>query len=217
MKKPPNQVKNEMTSLREADRRRQVAEIEIRNLHQQGEYGHSAVRALELYQDEFTGWLVRRLLCRQRAADVYSDFMVDVWIHWPAFRWECSFRTWAYRILRNKCIDVLRKKDPHVFPSHLSQLEAVAVNRISTYKVPEVEQNYQLLSKEILNEEQRDILTLRVGQAMTWEEIARIISDDLNSDKEQIQRQAARLRQQFKRIKVILRQEAESRSMVREI
>jgi RNA polymerase sigma-70 factor (ECF subfamily) len=44
------------------------------------------------------------------ARDVYQDAFLRVYKNLHSFRFDCSFRTWLYRIVTNLCLDHLRKR-----------------------------------------------------------------------------------------------------------
>ncbi len=44
------------------------------------------------------------------ARDVYQEVFLRVYRNLPKFRFECSFKTWLYRIVSNLCLDQLRKR-----------------------------------------------------------------------------------------------------------
>src|SRR5271168_4044591 len=44
------------------------------------------------------------------ARDVYQEAFLRVYRNLHAFRFDCSFHTWLYRIVTNICLDYLRKR-----------------------------------------------------------------------------------------------------------
>src|SRR5213082_3337898 len=44
------------------------------------------------------------------ARDVYQEAFLRVYRNLHAFRFDCSFHTWLYRIVSNLCLDQLRKR-----------------------------------------------------------------------------------------------------------
>src|SRR6202051_533729 len=44
------------------------------------------------------------------ARDVYQEAFLRVYRNLHAFRFDCSFHTWLYRIVTNLCLDQLRKR-----------------------------------------------------------------------------------------------------------
>src|ERR1044071_5908398 len=50
------------------------------------------------------------LRSQEDAQDVYQEAFLRVYKNIHAFRFDCSFHTWLYRIVTNICLDHLRKK-----------------------------------------------------------------------------------------------------------
>jgi RNA polymerase sigma-70 factor (ECF subfamily) len=44
------------------------------------------------------------------AYDVYQETFLRAYRNLPAFRFDCSFHTWVYRIATNLCLDFLRRR-----------------------------------------------------------------------------------------------------------
>jgi RNA polymerase sigma-70 factor, ECF subfamily len=44
------------------------------------------------------------------ARDVYQEAFLKIYRNLPRFRFECSFYTWAYRVVTNVCLDHLRRR-----------------------------------------------------------------------------------------------------------
>src|SRR5215471_7731684 len=53
---------------------------------------------------------VNLLGSQEDAQDVYQEAFLRVYKNIHAFRFDCSFHTWLYRIVTNICLDHLRKK-----------------------------------------------------------------------------------------------------------
>lgn len=50
------------------------------------------------------------LRSQEDASDVYQEAFLRVYKNINAFRFDCSFHTWLYRIVTNLCLDHLRKR-----------------------------------------------------------------------------------------------------------
>src|SRR5450432_19404 len=50
------------------------------------------------------------LRSNEDASDVYQEAFLRVYRNLHAFRFDCSFHTWLYRIVTNICLDHLRKR-----------------------------------------------------------------------------------------------------------
>jgi RNA polymerase sigma-70 factor (ECF subfamily) len=46
----------------------------------------------------------------EEANDIYQEAFLRVYKNLHAFRFDCSFHTWLYRIVSNLCLDALRKR-----------------------------------------------------------------------------------------------------------
>jgi RNA polymerase sigma-70 factor (ECF subfamily) len=55
---------------------------------------------------------VRVLGDRGEAEDALQEALIDAWRRIDRFRTDSSFATWMYRIVTNRCLDLLRKRRP---------------------------------------------------------------------------------------------------------
>src|SRR5664280_1415822 len=53
---------------------------------------------------------INLLRSTEDARDVYQEAFLKVYRNLHAFRFDCSFHTWLYRIVTNICLDQLRKR-----------------------------------------------------------------------------------------------------------
>jgi len=56
------------------------------------------------------GMATSLLRSSEDACDVYQEAFLRVYKNLHAFRFDCSFRTWLYRIVTNLCLDHLRRR-----------------------------------------------------------------------------------------------------------
>jgi RNA polymerase sigma-70 factor (ECF subfamily) len=69
--------------------------------------------------------LANRLLGdRAEAEDAVQDAFVSAWRRLPEFRRQAAFGTWMYRIVTNRCLNVLRARRPSADLSAAGQLAA---------------------------------------------------------------------------------------------
>lgn len=203
--------------LRIRNHERKSKELEIKTNHESGDLHFAADKALKLYGSEISAWLIRRYENNDTAVEMYSEFSLYFWQWFPTFAWESSLRTWMYSIARSVCYSNLPR---HHYP--LSQvpkdISALIVNqceRISTYKCFGAEDACQKLSDRVLTKEDRDLLIWRIDRQMSWQDIARILSDAPYLDEEECRNKATALRVRFNRIKKKLRSAAEKEGLVR--
>ena len=76
---------------------------------QNGDHGafEQLVRA---YDQSVLGLAMNLLRSPEDARDVYQEAFLRVYRNLHAFRFDCGFHTWLYRIVTNICLDQLRKR-----------------------------------------------------------------------------------------------------------
>jgi RNA polymerase sigma-70 factor, ECF subfamily len=86
-----------------------VEEAELIRAVQQGD--QSAFEALvRSYDQSVLGLAMNLLRSPEDARDAYQEAFLKVYRNIHAFRFDCSFYTWLYRIVTNVCLDHLRKR-----------------------------------------------------------------------------------------------------------
>src|SRR5574339_245759 len=99
-------------------------ETEIRAAHDSGDLSSAATIALEGYGPEILGYLAAITASVDDAGEIFSDFSEDLWRGLPEFRWESTFRTWAYVLARHAMHRQTRKK------KNFLPLSAAPISRI---------------------------------------------------------------------------------------
>lgn len=118
------------------------------------------------------------------AADLSQEAFLKAWRNLGGFQFESAFSTWLYRLASNACLDFLRsvKRRPQVsltvedddgetrtmdFPDPAPTPEEAALTK----------EEHALLAQAMqsLDEQQRQILTLRVVNELSYAEIAEIL------------------------------------------
>jgi RNA polymerase sigma-70 factor, ECF subfamily len=185
------------------------AEREIQLLQQAGDINAATTTAVRVYGDEVFSYLVSRIRDEDVAADVFSRALEDLLKSLPAFEWRCSMRTWFYRLAHNASVHYHRlpahRLDRRVEISQASELVAHVRSRTNLHQRSEIKDRIRELREELDADEQQ-LLTLRIESNLAWSEIALILEGADDSSK--IERAAARLRQQFQKIKTKLRDRA---------
>ncbi|RPI11212.1 MAG: sigma-70 family RNA polymerase sigma factor, partial [Acidobacteriales bacterium] len=70
------------------------------------------------------------------ARDVYQEAFLRVYKNLHAFRFDCSFHTWLYRIVTNLCLDHLRRRKVRREEPTVTETSDGPVDRLQS--VPEV-------------------------------------------------------------------------------
>jgi RNA polymerase sigma-70 factor (ECF subfamily) len=172
-----------------------------------GEYGEAVELAMRAYGPEIRRLMASVLHHPELAKDAFSLFSENLLKGLPGFRWESSFRTWAYRLARNACYHQLHA--PAAREQPVSEPAANEAQRQRTDTQPwrrtAVKERFRAL-REDLEPHERMLLMLRVDQRLPWTEIARVMAEpDEPVTRDALNRRATALRQQFQRVKARLR------------
>ncbi|MFJ6571803.1 RNA polymerase sigma factor [Streptomyces sp. NPDC091292] len=146
-----------------------------------------AVRAREGDEDAFEA-LVRRhgplllnlatrvLGDRAEAEDAVQDAFVSAWRRLPEYRGDAAFRTWMYRIVTNRCLNVLRARRPAARLDAVPE-PAAPEHEGSPVRVAEAHEAMRDLAVALgdLSPEQRACWVLRELHSQSYEEIAEAV------------------------------------------
>ncbi len=120
-----------------------------------------------------------RMLCDdEQAKDVVQDTMVVVWQKLGKIKSAESYKTWIYRIVVNKCYDILRKRkrNPEFIPDEKSW--AIISNTISEGPSAELEnkENAMIISSltNRLGPKQKAVFLLSEIEQLSHEEVSEI-------------------------------------------
>jgi len=202
------------------EQQRAALEAEIQGHCEAERWGPAATVALEGYGPEVLGYLSAMSRSETDAAEVFSIFCEDLWKGLPAFRWQSSFRTWAYTLARHALYRLSR--DPHRRRERnlaLSQSPEVfeKVQQVRTTTMihlrTETKNRFTALRDE-LEPDDRTLLILRVDRQLSWNEIARIMAEEDDPSSDAIKRGAATLRKRFERAKERLRKLAADHQLI---
>lgn len=196
---------------------REKLEQDIHELCQKGDLAGAVERALEGYGQEIMRLMASVLHDYERSRDAFSLFSENLLRGLSGFRWESSFRTWAYRLARNACYQVMHAPAGREQPVTMSKMPDEALKPRSEtrpWQRTSVKERFRAL-RESLDPEARMLLLLRVDQRLSWEEVARVMAEGDNPPTDaELKRKAAALRQQFQRIKTHLRSMAEEEGLI---
>ena len=187
-------------------------EARIRSAADAARWADAATAALTGYGEELLGYLVTMTRNEQDANDAFSILTEKIWRGLPGFRWECSFRTWAYGLARHALARL--KRDPHrrrTVPLDDAYVEAVAQklrSRTATFLRTETKDKLARLRAELAPDDQT-LLILRFNRKLAWRDIARVLSPDGDAaTPASLDKLAAALRKRFERLKTELKQRA---------
>ena len=150
--------------------------------------------------------------------ELFSEFCEDLWRSLPTFRWECSTKTWSYRLARHVWIRAKRRRDHKGAAVSLSAVpeiaKAAAAVRSSTalHLQTAVKDRFAALREELEPDDQM-ILVLRIDRNLEWHEVVAVMKaeGELEGDPDKA---IPRLRKRFQRLKAKIRALAKDRGLI---
>jgi RNA polymerase sigma-70 factor (ECF subfamily) len=88
-------------------------------------------RLVRTYDQSVLRVAMNLLRSPEEARDVYQEAFLKVYRNLHAFRFDCSFHTWLYRIVTNICLDHLRRRKVRKEESTLVETPDGVVDRVA--------------------------------------------------------------------------------------
>lgn len=131
---------------------------------------------------------------REDALEVAQEVFITVHNKLKEFRFESSFKTWVYRITANAAINYAKKASRTKAVPFEESFGEVAIEADAHQAMEQQEQSH-LVNKLLgeLNEDQRACVVLREIQGLSYEEIAQILSINLNTVRSRLKRAREKL------------------------
>lgn len=142
------------------------------------------------------------------AADLTQEAFLKAWRALDTFRFDASFSTWLYRLASNLCLDFLRaEKRRATLPliQNDAEGEELALSLPDPAPTPEeateaAQERAQISAAlQSLEPQQRQILTLRVINDLSYAEIAEILGVQEGTVKSRLSRARDALRKKLQR------------------
>ncbi len=140
---------------------------------------------VRMYEVRVYSYAYHLLGNREDAQEISQETFIKLWNALPDFREEASLSTYLLRIVKNACLDFLRKKKEAVLPLNELSSEGEEYDRGLTDDNPEHNPAEAFARKEqietvrraiaALPDDAREILVLREFQNLTYAEIAAIL------------------------------------------
>jgi RNA polymerase sigma-70 factor (ECF subfamily) len=197
---------------------RDMLEKDIREQCEKGDIGGAVERALQGYGPELLRLMASVLHDAERSREAFSLFSENLLRGLSGFRWESSFRTWAYRLARNACYQLMHapsvQREQPLSVSSLPDEAQRARSETRPWQRTSVRERFRQL-RERLEPDERMLLMLRVDQRLSWDEVARVMAETEEPlGNAELKKRAAALRQQFQRLKTRLRALAEEDGLI---
>ena len=195
-------------------------EQEIRAAFDAGRLQDAATAVLTLYGDELLSFIHSRLRDRAASDEAFAMFAEDLWNGLASFGWRSSVRTWAYTLARNATVRYASTNNrraarnvPLSCPGAVADLVDRVRQTTECYKRTAVKDQFRAL-REQLDLEDQTLLILRVDRNMSWRELAQTLSGTVDLDEALLERESARLRKAFERVKRELKRLSEARGLL---
>ncbi len=152
-------------------------ERQVRRLLAEGDYRGAATAAIRALGPQVLRYLLATLRDEADVADAFSHWSEGLWRGLPSFRGECSLRTWVLRLAANAAANVRsaawRRRGRRFRTGEASAL-ADEVRISSLARVERKARGLESLRRELPVQDQA-LLTLRLDQALSWEEIEEVL------------------------------------------
>jgi len=185
---------------------RVAAEGAIREDLARGDHAAAATTTIRAYGAEVRAFLIATHRDVEDADEVFARFCEHVWRGIASFEGGSSVRTWAYAIARNASRNY--RRDAHVHRKRHAPLETsselsaliVAVRSETRPYMRTAAKDKLAAVRAALDDDDRDLLVLRVDRGLEWKELARAMSETPLSDADVV-RESQRLRKRFQLLK----------------
>jgi RNA polymerase sigma-70 factor, ECF subfamily len=203
-----------------------AVEAKIHSAHDAGDFASAATLVIEHYGGEILAFLNARLRDAAQGEEVFGVFAEKLWTGLPGFAWRCSVKGWAYRLARNAANDFVaaphaRKQRNLALSAHAmsSQLMDQVRNTTARYLKTPVKDRVRAL-RETLPLDDQMLLILRVDRGMSFRDLAGAMASASGTDADaldfDLDKEAARLRKRFERVKDELRELAKAEGLLKD-
>jgi RNA polymerase sigma-70 factor (ECF subfamily) len=183
-------------------------EDEIRRHLEAGDLRQAATKTIEAFGPEVLGFLCAVIGQEQDAYDVFSQACEDLWRGIPQFQRRSTIRAWFYALARHA--GARWHRSPHRRPAYNAPLSSDAreiAERVRSQTQPHLQtgtKDWFTSTRQMLSEDDRALLVLRVDRDLNWTDIARVFSPD-DASEGNLARTSARLRKRFQLLKEEIR------------
>lgn len=141
---------------------------------------------------------------REDAEDAAQDVFLSVWQNIDNFQFRSRFSTWLYRIVKNKCLNVIdQRKRRKTDPMEIDDSQPwVPLDTVTPEKEALRSEQSEVLHAALdkLKESYRTILILRELRELSYEEIAEVLNCTLGRVKSRLHEARKALRSELERI-----------------
>lgn len=156
---------------------------------------------IQRYSQTLYRFVFRLTNNKDMAHDIVQESFIKTWKNIKKYNLDRSFKTWIFSITQRTTIDFLRKNKTTNFSNLDTENQIFEDNIPDEELLPdqvfEKEENIKLIQNSLLSlsVENKTILLLHHGEEMTFEEIAEITNQPMNTIKSQYRRSLIKLKQ----------------------
>jgi RNA polymerase sigma factor (sigma-70 family) len=183
------------------------SEISFQNLHQdiiddckKGDQ-RAQFQIYKLYYKAMYNISLRIVRNTMEAEDIMQEAFLSAFEKIGTYSGTVSFGAWLRKIVENRSIDYLRKKNGLVFEDITScqAIEDKSSNSVSSDEVPELRINKIMEILKLLPEGCRKIFSLYHFEGFDHEEIGEILAISSSSSRSQYSRARSRIKSEFRK------------------
>jgi RNA polymerase sigma-70 factor (ECF subfamily) len=127
------------------------------------------------YQRDIYNLACRLVADVEEARDMAQQAFLQAFIHIKSFRQQSQFKTWLFRIAINQCYNFLKGRKKFGDPVEPEELHLVEEDSPETEVVAQDERRRLYAALERLPAKQRAVLTLKVEQGLSYDEISEVL------------------------------------------
>ena len=131
------------------------------------------------------------------AQDVVQECLMKIWNKRESLKEVRNPEAWAFRIVRNNCLDVIRTNRFTALDHSEDMVHQSSTSEDATYK-----DQYSWFEKAVkaLPDKQRDTFHLREVEGMSYQEISDILEISINEVKVNLHRARTKVRTMFQNV-----------------
>jgi RNA polymerase sigma-70 factor (ECF subfamily) len=127
------------------------------------------------YQREVYGLACRIISDPEEAKDMTQQAFLQAFVHIKSFRQDAQFRTWLFRIAINQCYNYLKSRKKFGDPVDMDTMVLVGNESPESDLVSQDNRQRLYAALEKLPAKQRAVITLKVEQGLSYQEISRVL------------------------------------------
>ena len=127
------------------------------------------------YQRDIYSLACRIVMDMEEAKDLTQQAFVQAFVHIRSFRQQAQFRTWLFRIALNQCYNYLKSRKKFGDPLDCDEVSLAGDDSPEADLVAREDHRRLYAALARLPSKQRAVITLKVEQGLSYEEISRVL------------------------------------------